>query len=179
MKKSYWWSSIVFVAVPEIAPPFKTKHTQQKRACKIIYCRLNLLSLTVVFLFYQKSAFKNGKPRRKCLFTWDFTNQMHIQLYVKHLSLYLTVKDKKVMLTKRNGSTELEHSFIWLPTKTTRILNGAGVGRFDTSKYQRSFPEANTCNALSRRLDKKNKKVEQLKAKVRYLKNKMRNGTCF
>ena len=56
------------------------------------------------------------------MFTWEFTNQMHIKLYVEKYGAkwYLTVTDDAVSLKKESGSIELQKSFIWIPAHSVK-----------------------------------------------------------
>ena len=82
------------------------------------------------FICQENASRKNEKPKKRCLFTWEFTKQMHIKLYVEKYNAkwYLTVTDDVVSLKKESDSTELQKSFIWIPAQ--RQIGGTSPRTF-------------------------------------------------
>lgn len=116
----------------------------------------------------RKSASKGQKSRRRCEFTWDFTSQMHIELQIEALSLYLAVKNNQVILVRKEESTELERSFIWIPTRNLRPRG-------------RSFSddmEENTCDSMSQKLRKLSSRVKKLNESIFSLNSEMKRKSC-
>ena len=83
------------------------------------------------FICQENASRKNEKPKKRCLFTWEFTKQMHIKLSVEKYNAkwYLTVTDDVVSLKKESDSTELQKSFIWIPAQ--RQIGGTSSRTFD------------------------------------------------
>ena len=115
------------------------------------------------------------------MFTWEFTNQMHIKLYVEKYGAkwYLTVTDDDVSLKKESGSTELQKSFIWIPAHSVKDK--------PTNEFARNFDlleEKSSCGSklykckknygeCSRAIYIKKFKIKSLKVKHKMLRQQL------
>lgn len=115
-----------------------------------------------------RKADKKNKPRKRCLFHWEFTRQMHIQLSLEagdKKRYYLSVRDNVIRLREKQDTTELERSFIWLPTKSlkgqVRVSSPFSNGR------SRKFGDEPLFGKRTKDvLMEKDQKIEKLKKKV-------------
>ncbi|XP_066913569.1 uncharacterized protein [Clytia hemisphaerica] len=134
--------------------------------------------------YSSNKADKKNKPRKRCLFHWEFTKQMHIQLSLEagdKKRYYLSVKDNLIKLREKEETTEIERSFIWLPTKPlkgqgTRLPMSGNERRSRTFDFDldavfgKMFPEEI--------LREKDRQIELLLEEVRNLKGKASESDC-
>lgn len=119
-------------------------------------------------IVFKRKADKKNKPRKRCLFHWEFTRQMHIQLSLEagdKKRYYLSVRDNVIRLREKQDTTELERSFIWLPTKSlkgqVRVSSPFSNGR------SRKFGDEPLFGKRTKDvLMEKDQKIEKLKKKV-------------
>ncbi|XP_066913568.1 uncharacterized protein [Clytia hemisphaerica] len=135
-------------------------------------------------IVFKNKADKKNKPRKRCLFHWEFTKQMHIQLSLEagdKKRYYLSVKDNLIKLREKEETTEIERSFIWLPTKPlkgqgTRLPMSGNERRSRTFDFDldavfgKMFPEEI--------LREKDRQIELLLEEVRNLKGKASESDC-
>jgi hypothetical protein len=123
-------------------------------------------------LYLPTKADKKNKARKRCLFHWEFTKHMHIQLSLEagdKKRYYLSVKDNVIKLREKQNTTEFERSFIWLPTGQGRnhvTLNQDRSRKFDDNPV---FGESVAVSVLK----EKDQQIEMLLKEVSRLKNQI------
>ena len=112
------------------------------------------------------------------MFHWEFTKQMHIQLSLEagdKKRFYLSVKDNVIKLRLKQETTDLERSFIWLPTKPlkgqNRIVSSVGRSRkFDPNTLFGTPPLQSICQKV---VEEKDSELQILLKEVQRLKNEI------
>jgi len=123
---------------------------------------------------------REGKTRKRCLFHWRLTSQMHVRLFVEtkngtwHLSAY---KNGGVRLAREDQTFETQRSFIWLPAQ---IKKKRPVKKHDSR--QRNFvtmsdgsSKKERCKSLVTKSRTHQQKIEQLKKRLKYMEDMFRN----
>ena len=139
-----------------------------------------MVCIELLFCFIlQNKADKKNKPRKRCLFHWEFTNKMHIQLSLEagnKKRYFLSVKDNIIKLRLMEETTELERSFLWLPTKP---LKGQSASRQADFNNQRSRKFNSQLDRLfgtgisEKVIQEKDQQIEMLLAEVKRLNGKI------
>ena len=124
------------------------------------------------YFICQESASHKNKPRKRCLFTWEFTRKMHIKLYVEKYSdkWYLTVTDDVVSLKKESDSNELQKSFIWIPAQ--RQIGGTSSRNFPSDSLKYNSPCGSRLKTCKERYSNCSNKRQLEKFKIKSLNDK-------
>ena len=167
-EKSYSDKSMLFVTETVSYHKFKIKLAQKD----VYLCAKR----NGKFSFKDDPENMHGHTRKRCLFNWDLTSQMHVRLFVVtkngtwHLSAF---SDGSVKFLREKQAPEINRSFIWLPTAGKK---NKGTSNSHGGERERHFLNTNKesgknmqCEALVAKCDRYGQKLQQLKERLKYM----------